>query len=86
MPSITAHQGAIQHSHTAAAAVFENAFFPGREPRSAAYREGMLQALQRRLDGTPFPPLKYRLGTAERDAYFAGMDEGNTLANTVTSA
>lgn len=86
MSATTAQPGTIDQQLNTAAAVFERAFFPGREPRSAAYRQGMLQTLQRRLDGTPFPPLTYRLGTAERDAYFAGMDEGNTLANTVVGA
>lgn len=69
-----------------AAVVFESAFFPGREPRSKAYREGVLQTLQHRLDGTPYPPLPYRLGTAERDAYFSGMDEGHVLARTAVGA
>ena len=86
MSSTTAQQGAENQSKPKAAAVFERAFFPGREPRSKAYREGVLQTLQHRLDGTPYPPLPYRLGTAERDAYFSGMDEGHVLARTTVGA
>lgn len=86
MSSTTAQQGTDSQTKKTAAAIFERAFFPGREPRSKAYREGVLQTLQHRLDGTPYPPLPYRLGTAERDAYFSGMDEGHVLARTAVGA
>ena len=86
MPTTTAQTGTIDQQLNTAAAVFERAFFPGREPRSDAYKAGVYEALRRRLEGVSFPPLQWPAGSAERDAYFAGIDEGNTLANSVTCA
>lgn len=64
--------------------VFERAFWPGRPARSAAYRAGVLDTLRKRLDGVLDIPFPYRLGSAEADAYLAGMDEGMRLAKDVS--
>lgn len=62
-----------------AQAIFDRAFFSGREPRSQAYRRGVLDMLLARLDGAKLA-CPFRLGTAEADAYFSGGDEGRLLA------
>jgi hypothetical protein len=59
--------------------IFDQAFRPGREPRSDAYKAGVLAALRSRLEGIPFPA-QYRAGSSDRDAYLAGADEGRALA------
>lgn len=43
--------------------------------RSAEYRQGMIDLLQRRFNGEPFPN-RYRTGTAQFDAHQAGVDRG----------
>lgn len=63
-----------------AKAVYERAFFAAREPRSAAYKAGVLHTLRHRLEGVSFPVQLYPAGSAERDAYFAGADEGRAPA------
>lgn len=61
--------------------LFDLAFHPHREPRSDAYREGCLAALQCRLCETENPPhCPYPAGTPERDAWFAGCAEGHKRA------
>lgn len=47
-----------------------------RTPRSTAYKDGCRAALSYRFEGRriEFP---YRIGTAEADAFFAGIDEGH---------
>lgn len=60
--------------------VFDNAFRPGREPRSEAYKQGVMACLRVRLDGMQYSPCPYKAGTAESDAYFAGIDEGRELS------
>lgn len=67
-------------STATAKSVFDQAFAPGREPRSEAYKAGVLHTLRHRLEGVSFPAQLYPAGSAERDAYFAGADEGRTLA------
>lgn len=47
---------------------------PGRTPRSAAYRRGFIECLDRKIDGRKYD-LPYKAGTAEFDAYFAGVNE-----------
>lgn len=57
--------------------LFDAAFDPAtcRDPRSPAYKAGVLAALKFRLkEATLSRP--YRVGTAECDAWFAGSDEG----------
>lgn len=61
--------------------VFDKAFQPGREPRSDAYKRGVMDCLRVRIDGVergqkcPYAP-----GTAEADAYHAGVAEGRELS------
>lgn len=51
------------------------------DPRSDAYKGGLLAALRFRAGEGPKPTLKipYELGTAECDAWFAGCQEGYLL-------
>lgn len=65
---------------SAARRAFDAAFHEGRETRSEAYRAGVLHCLQTRLDGQPHVPCFYAPGSAERDAYYAGVDEGRALS------
>jgi hypothetical protein len=63
-----------------AQAVFDEAFWPGRPPRSEAYKLGVLHCLQVRIDGAVLCPCPYEHGTADADAYYAGIDEGRHLS------
>lgn len=63
-----------------AQALFERAFSHGRAPRSEAYKRGVLDCLLARVDGVSMARCPYAEGTAECDAYFAGVDEGRVLA------
>lgn len=56
--------------------VFDFAFSQPRDPRSEAYKQGVLSCLRRRIDGLPDCKNPYSLGTAEADAWWAGIDEG----------
>lgn len=58
--------------------LFDAAFAGAREPRSEAYRHGVLAALTFRIENRRLV-CPYAIGTAERDAYVAGCDEGNIL-------
>lgn len=63
-----------------AQSLFTRAFPATRAPRSPAYRDGVLVALRFRLGDVagihcPYPP-----GTAEADAFHAGVDEGCAIA------
>jgi hypothetical protein len=60
--------------------VFDKAFAPGRAPRSDAYRQGVMACLRVRLDGEQHVVCPFQEGTAESDAYFAGIGEGRELA------
>lgn len=50
-----------------------------RTPRSEPYRQGVRAGLERRLEGRRLAP-PYHPGTAEADAWAAGLDEGLALA------
>lgn len=63
-----------------AQAVFDRAFEPGREPRSDAYKQGVLACLRVRIDGGELVKNPYPAGTAESDAYYAGVAEGRALS------
>lgn len=54
------------------------AFNRPRDPRSDAYKQGVLDGLTRILNGT-VNPMPYKSGTAESDAYFAGEDEARLI-------
>jgi hypothetical protein len=64
------------------------AFAPGREPRSGSYKAGVRALLQSQgmfgqVVANPFPR-----GSAEADAFWAGVEEGKAiweLANTAPS-
>ena len=58
--------------------LFTAAFSKSRSPRSAEYKAGVRAALAFRIDGVRMPQ-PYALGTAQDDAYFAGMAEGHAL-------
>ena len=59
-----------------AQAVFDRAFHPFRDPRSEAYRAGVLAALRYRLEGARIA-CPYAAGSAEYDAFHAGLKEGH---------
>jgi hypothetical protein len=70
----------VKMTELTAQAVFDLAFKPGREPRSDAYRQGVLHCLQVRVDGLAFAPCPYALGSSDSDAYHAGIAEGRALS------
>lgn len=49
-----------------------------REPRSDAYKHGVKQALLYRFAGEKIKS-PYAIGTAESDAFYAGVDEGHLI-------
>lgn len=55
------------------------AFAAPREPRSIAYREGAQAAMLFMAGGLLIVPDSYTAGSAERDAFIAGMDEGREI-------
>lgn len=59
-------------------AIMQPAFAGPREPRSAAYLVGVRALLLHRVAGTPVV-CRWVAGSAERDAYYAGVAEGNAL-------
>jgi len=54
------------------------AFNKPRDPRSDAYKLGVREILNCRTMGFRFK-CRYKLGTAEADAFFSGSDEGNAI-------
>lgn len=54
------------------------AFFPGRAPRSAEYRDGCAAALEYRILGAPIL-CRYRAGSSASDAWCAGVEEGHSI-------
>lgn len=63
-----------------AQAIFDEAFKPGRAPRSDAYKQGVMACLRVRVDGLAYEACPYPEGSAQADAYFAGVEEGRQLA------
>lgn len=59
---------------------FETAFNQPRQPRSSAYKRGVLYVLRYRLHEVDAIPCPYAMGSVEADAYFAGCDEGHHIA------
>ena len=55
--------------------LFSQAFDKPRDPRSCEYKAGVRAALRFRLAGEKIPHL-YKPGTAQDDAYHAGISEG----------
>lgn len=62
-----------------AQAIYDWAFRPGREKRSDEYKQGVLNHLRNRLEGTELV-CPVQAGTVQFDAYYAGCDEGRVLA------
>ena len=61
--------------------VFDRAFQPGREPRCQAYKQGVMHCLKARIDGVGYrDKCPYGAGTAEAEAWHAGIAEGRELA------
>lgn len=60
--------------------LFDEAFAVSRDPRSDAYKAGVLYVLRARAEGIRGPQRPYPLGSAEADAYFAGCQEGHLIA------
>lgn len=58
-------------------------FSAGRQARSKPYRQGVRDMLENRLSQTPFPACCFAPGRCEFDAYFAGQDEGRTIARRI---
>jgi hypothetical protein len=61
---------------------FANEALAHGNPRSQPYRLGVLDALRFRVEGVRIPPHRYAPGTAESDAYHAGIDRGHSLWRT----
>lgn len=60
--------------------LFGAAFSVPRDPRSQAYKDGVLAALRYRYEGLSVKAQNpYSIGTAECDAFFSGIDEGNRI-------
>lgn len=64
-----------------AKAVLAEAFPPGRAPRSEAYKQGAFDCLRVRIDGEQEIESPFIDGTAESDAYLAGVEEGEALSH-----
>ena len=60
--------------------VYDKAFEPGTEPRSDAYKQGVLACLRFRIDGAAWAKNPYLAGSAESDAYQAGIEAGRALS------
>jgi hypothetical protein len=58
--------------------LFAAAFSVPRDPRSQAYKHGVLVALKFRIEGRRNPK-RYDPATAEDDAYYAGQAEGHAI-------
>ena len=61
--------------------IYSAAFSKPRDPRSAEYKQGVLDVLRFRLGEAQSVRCAYRAGTAQADAYFSGCDEGHRLAS-----
>lgn len=57
--------------------LLDQAFYPGRPPRSQAYKNGVRAALRFRLGESGRVRCTYPEGSAEFDAFFAGTEEGH---------
>ena len=68
---------------TTAAGLFTAIFHLHREPRSEAYHQDRMAALRYRLGEAEHVECPYEAGTAERDAFFAGVQEGHAMGRIV---
>ena len=60
--------------------LFRQAFPATREPRSEAYKAGVLAAIKFRLGEAEHIDCPYRAGSVWADAFHAGADEGHVIA------
>jgi hypothetical protein len=60
--------------------VFDSAFGRLRFRRSDEYKLGALNCLKARVDGAMAVACSYPEGSAQADAYLAGVDEGRALS------
>jgi hypothetical protein len=58
--------------------LFEAAFSKPRDPRSDEYKAAVRAALRHHAHGEPIR-CPYAVGTAQADAWFAGLDEGHAI-------
>lgn len=58
--------------------LFDVAFSMARDPRSTAYKAGVMAALKFRVDGIRIY-CPYEIGSAENDAFYAGITEGHAI-------
>jgi hypothetical protein len=63
---------------TIATQLYDKAFHSTRDPRSAAYRAGVLDTLSHKESGSSLT-LPYDTGTAEADAWHGGNQEGHSI-------
>lgn len=78
MPGTATSQHSPVVSLTTADELFAAAFAVARDPRSNAYKQGVLAALKFRIEGRRIPKL-YDPASAEDDAYYAGVQEGHAV-------
>jgi hypothetical protein len=58
--------------------LFDAAFNNARDPRSAEYKAGVRAVLNYRVAGTRIRSA-HPMGTAQADAFYAGVDEGHRI-------
>jgi hypothetical protein len=66
--------------------LMEEAFFEGRDPRSAEYKQGARDILIARIEGRELVAIPFELGTVQADAYLAGREEGGIIWRTMVAA
>ncbi|SMG61535.1 hypothetical protein [Paraburkholderia susongensis] len=66
--------------------MMEQAFFEGRDARSAEFKQGARDVLIARKEGSALPPIPFQMGTAQADAYLAGREEGGIIWSTMAEA
>lgn len=71
---------------TCAQELFKYAFRGQRDKRSDEYKAGVLASLKFRLKESQRIPVPYESGTAQSDAFFAGVSEGHQIARKYISA
>jgi len=59
--------------------LFNLAFFKPRDPRSDAYKAGILAAIRHQLGETRSVTSPYEIGSAEFDAFQSGAGEGHRI-------
>ena len=65
--------------------LYKSAFDTPRDPRSFEYKAGVRAALAYRIEGKRISR-QYEPGTAQFDAYYAGIDEGHAIWRNATAS